>query len=172
MAKRLLKPKTVLKKWEALCKKVKSDKTRRKAPGRKEARRHADMCGMKSILEVEIAAELDRLGVKWQYEPHEYKYHMCVNWCHDCDVKFQTYTPDFWLPKQKIYLECKGKMTLDTRKKMIAVKHHNPELEVKMIFGYAKNKLSTAKKATRYWQWAENENFDWSDKEVKKEWVT
>ena len=168
---RKLKPKTVLAKWAALCEKVKNDKTRRKAPGRKEARKHADMCGMKSILEVEIAAELDKKGIKWQYEKHSYDYHMCRKWCADCDVKYQTYTPDFFLIDHKIFLECKGKMTLDTRKKMVAVKHHNPDLEIKMVFGYAKNKLSTAKNATRYWQWAEKEGFGWSDKEVLKEWV-
>jgi hypothetical protein len=111
------------------------------------------------------------LRVKWQYEPHGIKYHLCPNWCEDCDINGATYTPDFWLPKQKIYLECKGKMTLDTRKKMVAVLHHHPHLDIKMVFGYAKNKLSTAKNATRYWQWAEKEGFEWSDKEVLDEWI-
>jgi hypothetical protein len=128
------------------------------------------MAGMKSMLEVQTAAELDRMKIKWRYEPHSYKYHMCVKWCDDCGVKFQTYTPDFWLPDYQFYIECKGKMTLDTRKKMVAAKHHNPDLCVKMLFGYAKNKLSTAKNATRYWQWAENEGFDWSDNEVRGDW--
>jgi hypothetical protein len=123
------------------------------------------------MLEVEIANILDERKIKWQYEPHSYPYHMCTKWCMKCDVPFQNYTPDFWLPDQKIYLECKGKMTLDTRKKMVAVKNHNPEIEVKMVFGYAKNKLSSAKNATRYWQWAEKEGFEWSDKEVLEEWI-
>lgn len=158
-------------KWKALCKKVKNDKTRRKAPGRKEAKRHAAMCGMKSMLEVEIAADLDDRKVPWMYEEHAFPYSLCPNWTPDCGIKPQAYTPDFWLPNQGIYLETKGKMTLETRKKMVAVKHHNPDLEIMMVFGYAKNKLSTAKNATRYWQWAEKEGFEWSDKEVLEEWL-
>lgn len=167
---RILKPSTVIKKWEALCEKVKNDKTKRKAPGRKEAKRHAEMAGMKSMLEVEVADMLDKMKIKWQYEPHQFDYHLCPKWKMKCGVKYSKYTPDFYLPKYDIYIEVKGKMTLATRKKMEAVKHHNPKIKIHMVFGYAKNKLYATKNSSRYWQWAEGLGFPWGDKEVCKEW--
>ena len=103
----MIKPKTVLSRWKTLCEKVKNDKTKRKAPGRKEAKKYAAKCGMKSMLEVEMATEMDRIGMKWEYEPHSFEYHLCPNWnVHEvpCGVRGQTYTPDFYLPKQGIYL--------------------------------------------------------------------
>jgi hypothetical protein len=171
MAKRLLKPQTVMNKWAALCKKVKEDKTRRKAPGRREATRHAAMCGMKSMLEVEVAALLDKKKIPWEYETHKFDYHMCPNWEYECNVKWQTYNPDFYLPGFDFYLEVKGKMTLDTRKKMVAVKLHNPEIDIKIVFGAAKNKLYATPNSSRYWEWAEKEGFEWSEKDILKEWM-
>jgi hypothetical protein len=159
-----------MKKWTALCKKVKADKTRRKAPGRKEAKRHAAMCGMKSMLEVEIATMLDEAKIKWKYEPIKMKYHTCPGWCEDCNVKCQYYEPDFVLENGTI-LEVKGKMTLETRKKMVAVKRCHPKSRIIMIFGYANNKLSARPNATRYWQWAEKEGFEWTDKTISRRWA-
>jgi len=167
---KLMKAKTALKKWTDLCAKVKADGTRKKAPGRKEAKRHAAMVGMKSILEVQVAASLDEMGVEWLYEHETLVYHTCLGWDESCNVKTQTYTPDFTL-KNGVLLEAKGKMTLDTRKKMVAVKRCHPDRRICMIFGYANNKLSARPNATRYWQWAEAEGFEWSDIVVKKEWT-
>jgi len=170
----MMKAKTVMNKWQALCKKVKADKTRRKAPGRKEAKRHAAMIGMKSMLEVEIAYLLDERKIKWKYEPHKFAYHLCPKWNmdHECGVKFQTYTPDFWLPDYGVYIEGKGKMTLDTRKKMEAIRLHQPDLKIYMVFGAATNKLYATKGSSRYWQWADKNGFPWSDKEIREEWFT
>ena len=166
----MIKPKTVLKKWNDLCAKVKADGTKKKAPGRREAKRHAAMCGMKSILEVQIATELDDMEVEWLYEHETLAYHTCPGWHPACNVKVQTYTPDFTLANG-VLLEAKGKMTLDTRKKMVAVKKCHPDRIVCMIFGYANNKISARPNATRYWEWAEKEGFEWSDNVVKREWT-
>jgi hypothetical protein len=166
----MMKPKTVMNKWRKLCKKVKSDKTRRKAPGRKEAKNHAAMAGMKSMLEVEMAAEMDRLKMKWKYEPIKLEYHKCPNWCRECLVKTQHYEPDFVL-ENGTCIETKGKMTLDTRKKMVAVKACHPDVRIIMVFGYANNKLSARPNSTRYWQWCEAEGYEWTDKEIRKEWA-
>jgi hypothetical protein len=157
-------------KWKALCRKVKSDSTKRKAPGRKEAKKHAAMCGMKSMLEVEMAAEMDRLGMEWKYEPMKLEYHQCPKWCRECNVKTQHYEPDFVLANGTC-IETKGKMTLETRKKMVAVKRSHPDVRIIMVFGYANNKQSTRPNATRYWQWAEKEGFEWTDKQIRKEWA-
>ena len=63
-----MKPSTVVKEWEALCKKVKNDKTKRKAPGRQEAMKYAAMAGMRSMGEVYCAAIMDAAKLKYMYE--------------------------------------------------------------------------------------------------------
>lgn len=51
---------------------------------------------MRSILEVRWAVYFDFLGVDWIYEPAKFKI-----------PKFKSYTPDFFLTKEKIFLEIK-----------------------------------------------------------------
>ena len=170
----MMKPKTVIQRWDLLCKKIKADSTRRKSPGRKEARKHAALCGMKSMLEVSVAADMDKRKIKWKYEPHKFDYNLCPNWSFKkCNIKPNTYTPDFFLPESDIYLEVKGKMDLVGRKKMEAVKNHLPELCSKLcfVFGYPKNKLYATPNSSRYWQWAEGREFRWSDKYVDEGWL-
>jgi len=166
----MLKPKTVLKRWGKLCDQIKKDKTKRKTPGRKKAREYAALAGMKSILEVEIAAQMDTKKIKWTYEPDKFEYHLCPNWKKSCKVKTSKYIPDFKIGPNT-YVEVKGKMTLDTRKKMEAVKRCHPKLKIYMVFGAANNKISSRPNATRYFEWAEKAGFPWSNKEVKREWL-
>ena len=149
---------------------MKKDKTRRKTPGRKAAKELAALCGMRSMLEVEVATNLDKNKIKWEYESTMFEYHLCPRWSgnfdRDCGVKTSQYTPDFYLPERKIYLEVKGKLTLADRKKMVMVKHHNPDIKIVMVFGAANNKLYARKNSTRYHQWAEKEGFPWCERDI------
>lgn len=157
------KPKTVLKLWLKLCHQVKKDKTKRKAPGRREAKKYAAMCGMKSMLEVEVAADAANRGIDLEYEKETLEYQHSP----------QKYTPDFTPAqpcKKNPIIEVKGKMTAEVRKKLISIKRCNPDRKICLVFGYANNKLSARPNATRYWQWAEQNGFLWSEKSVKKEW--
>lgn len=156
----MMKPKTVMKKWEALCKKVKKDKTKRRAPGRKEARKLAAMAGMKSMGEVRCAADMDKLGIKWKYEAEKLTYQHAP----------QTYTPDFLLDKD-VLIEYKGKMTNETRRKLLSIKRCNPRRRLCIVFEQPNNKLSSRPNATRYWQWAEKHGFEWSDKTINPSWL-
>jgi hypothetical protein len=50
----------------------------------------------RSTLEADWAATLDSLNITWQYEPEAYQ------------TPLGAYSPDFWLPAQKVWLEVKG----------------------------------------------------------------
>jgi hypothetical protein len=55
-----------------------------------------DVIVMRSSWEVDFAEEMDRHGVRWQYEPERF------------DLGWTTYMPDFYLPDRQLYIEVKG----------------------------------------------------------------
>lgn len=153
----MLKPKTVINKWDSLIKKMHPRK-----PGRREAKEYAKMCGMKSIGEVRCAADMDKRGIKWVYERDTLRYQHLP----------QKYTADFTLiDNGDLLIEYKGKMTNDTRKKMLSVKRSNPDRKICIVFEKANNKLSSRLNSTRYHEWAEASGFDWNEGTVKEEWL-
>ena len=156
----MIKPKTVMQRWGALCKKIKADKTKRKAPGRQEAKKYAAMCGMRSMGEVACAANMDLMKIPYKYETETLEYQHLP----------QTYTPDFVLPNG-VLVEFKGKMTAETRKKMLSIRRCNPNRTIGIVFQYANNKLSSRKNSTRYWEWAEKNGFLWSEGYVPLAWT-
>jgi hypothetical protein len=117
---------------------------------------------MKSIGEVRCAADMDEKGIKWYYEAEILPYR----------YEEQKYTPDFTLfENDDLLIEYKGKMTKETRKKLQAVKACNPHRKVCLVFEKPNNKLSSRKNSWRYWQWAERNEFEWSEHFVKEEWL-
>jgi hypothetical protein len=180
-------PAQAVKKWEReLAKlKAKTEKESKKAKwnGRqrsvifskrstKLAREIAKLVGMKSMGEVKCAADLQNRGVKYGYEVETFEY----------QHKPQHYTPDFVIPRKgqkNLYVEYKGKMTPDIRRKMIAIQRSNPDLEIAIVFENAKNNISKRRKKkdgtyntpTKYWQWAERKGFLWSEHTIKEEWL-
>ena len=148
-------PAEVIKLWEKLCHKLKP-----RSPGSKRAKEYAAMCGMRSMGEVSCAANMDLLKIPYEYEKHTLQYQHAP----------QTYTPDFVLPNGMV-IEFKGKMTAETRKKMISIKRSNPNVRIGIVFQKANNKLSSKPNSTRYWQWAETNGFLHSDAYVPKEWA-
>ena len=95
----------------------------------------------RSGLEEKVADLLTNLGVKYEYESTKVPYVLRCN-----------YTPDFLLPNG-IYLETKGQLTEEDRRKMKAVKEDNPELDVRFVFQSPYNKIYKGSKTT-YAAWA------------------
>jgi len=152
MAKRKkLTPKQVLDEWNKVPQKKRSARL---------GREYAKKCGMRSMGEVECAAEMDRLKIPYSYESDKITY-----------VKEGKYTPDF-KGKNDVYVEFKGKMTKETRSKMLAILKSNPGIRLCMVFQRANNKLNSKKKSLRYWQWCERYGIPWAEAHVKKEWFT
>jgi hypothetical protein len=114
----------------------------------------------RSGLEEKVADLLTNLGVKYEYESTRIPYQLRCN-----------YTPDFLLPNG-IYLETKGHLTEEDRRKMKAVKKDNPDLDIRFVFQSPYNKISKGSKTT-YAKWCEKNGFLYcSYSSIPIEWLT
>lgn len=119
------------------------------------------MPAFKSKLEEKVWASLIKVFPETKYEPTRLKFTQ--------PAQDRTYTPDFKTDASKeIYLEAKGLLDLETRKKMLWFKEQNPEVRVIMLFQNASNKLHRGSKTT-YAMWAESNNIEWLD--FRKDWL-
>lgn len=74
------------------------------------------------------------------------------------------YIPDFIVttPTGKLYLELKGYLRPEHKRKMVAVKKQHPEKDIRIVF-YAHKK--------EYIRWAEKHGFRWSIGTIPCEWL-
>jgi hypothetical protein len=114
----------------------------------------------KSKLEERVWAILKREFPSVKYEPDKFKYTQ--------PAIDRTYTPDFKTGRKKIYLEAKGKLDLDTRKKMLWFKECNPDIRIIFLFQNSDNKITKRSKTT-YAMWAEENGFEWLD--FRRNWL-
>jgi hypothetical protein len=128
---------------------------------RKLAKIFAATMGYRSMSEVRFAAELNHLKVSFKYEDDVFRY----------QHKPQNYKVDFTLKNGKgkpVYIEYKGKLGYDDRRKLVAVKNSNPKIDLRLVFERPNNRIYRGAK-TRYWEWAEKKGFKWYDsKDIKK----
>jgi hypothetical protein len=111
-------------------------------------RRKSREDGFKSNFEKEVFTYFDK---KLQYEPD--KIHFTQ------PAVARTYLPDFKL-KEGVYLETKGKLTVEDRKKHLWIKEQHPEITIIFLFMNSTNKL-TRKSPTTYAMWAEDNDIPW-----------
>lgn len=114
--------------------------------------------GFRSGFERTLAASLQKRKMKFGYETLQLPY--TIN---------HVYSPDFVLPNG-VLIEAKGKLTPQDRTKMIAVKKHHPDLDIRFVFMRGENKL-TAKSKTTYMMWAAKNGFPAADEEIPDEWL-
>ena len=113
----------------------------------------------RSNLEKDIANLLEGLGVSFQYESEKLSYTIEHN-----------YTPDFVLPNYT-YLEAKGYWAAEDRRKILAVKRDNPDVDLRMIFQSPYNTISKKSKTT-YAQWCDKHDIPWTSyKDIPIEWL-
>ena len=82
--------------------------------------------------EAEMARILDFYDVRWEYEPHTFP----ILWTLDGTV-VESFSPDFFLPEQNLYLEITVmKQRLVTRKnrKLRKLRERYPEVRVKLFY--------------------------------------
>ena len=114
----------------------------------------------RSKLEERVATLLMTLGVSYEYESTKVPYTIQHN-----------YTPDFVLPNY-VHLEAKGYWSAEDRRKILAVKKDNPELDLRMVFQSPYNKISKRSKTT-YAQWCDRHGIPWTAfHEIPIEWLT
>lgn len=74
------------------------------------------------------------------------------------------YIPDFIIttPSGKIYIEAKGYFRPEAKRKLIAVKKLNPQLDIRLVF-YAYR--------PDYIRWAERSGFKWAIEDIPRDWL-
>ena len=84
----------------------------------------------------------------------------------------KTYVPDFFLLKNGIILEVKGRFVLEDRKKHLFIKKQKPELDIRFIFDNPKAKLYKGGKMTNS-SWCDKYKFKYSSlrEGVPEEWI-
>ena len=103
----------------------------------------------RSGLEKQVAKLLQGLGISFEYESIKVPYTIQHN-----------YTPDFILPNY-VHLETKGYWDPADRRKILAVKKDNPELDLRMVFQSPYNTISKKSKTT-YAKWCERHDIPWT----------
>ena len=113
----------------------------------------------RSKLEEKVATLLKELGVSYEYESTQVPY-----------VIQHNYTPDFLLPNH-VYLETKGYWDAADRRKVLAVKRDNPEVDLRMVFQSPYNTISKKSKTT-YAKWCERHDIPWTAyHEIPLDWL-
>lgn len=115
----------------------------------------------RSLLEKETAKQLQHKVKRYDYESDQLEY-----WLQ------KKYLTDFYIVTttgNKFFLEVKGRLTQDDRRKYLAVKQYHPSVDLRFLFG-ANNKLTKVSKI-RYLDWAEKHEFPACVKQIPKEWL-
>ena len=99
----------------------------------------------RSGLEERIAKTFDKENVTYLYESTAYEYTLVSK-----------YTPDFFL-ESGVIIECKGVFKPSDRRKMLAIKHQHPDLDIRFIF--QRNNTLTKSSKTTYGDWCDKHGF-------------
>ena len=122
--------------------------------------RQAIKHGYRSGLEERVSEELDKSGVKYEYETQKIKYRV---------EEDRTYTPDFILTNG-IIVETKGRFTTADRKKHLLIQKQHPLLDIRFVFQNSRAKLYKGSKTT-YGEWCDKWGFMYADKSIPEEWL-
>lgn len=110
----------------------------------------------KSKFEERFAAHLESCGISPVYESDTFSYTV--------PEQKRKYTPD-WKLDEHTYVETKGKLTPDDRKKTLLFLEQHPDIKLIFVFMNANNKLRKGAKTT-YAMWCEKNGIDWYEKEL------
>ena len=112
----------------------------------------------RSKFEASIAATLHAKNVAFTYESLRLDYTI-----------EGTYCPDFILPSGVI-VETKGHFKPEDRRKMVAVKTQHPDLDIRLCFQNANEKITKKKNSMRYYEWCDRNGFKWCHKVIPADW--
>lgn len=107
----------------------------------------------RNIFEKRVARQLRRHKMAFAYESERIPY-----------VVASHYIPDFvvTLPNGKLYIETKGYLRPESKRKMVAIKKQHPELDIRIVF-YEKRASNV--------KWAERHGFKYAFEKIPKEWL-
>ena len=117
--------------------------------------------GFRSGLEDKIIKQLEEYGLDPKYESVKLPYVI--------PESHHIYTPYFPVCKN-IVIETKGRWVLEDRQKMLLMIEQHPEIEFRMVFYNANQKIKKGSKTT-YGMWCDKHNIKWADKAIPEEWI-
>jgi predicted nuclease of restriction endonuclease-like RecB superfamily len=108
---------------------------------------------VRNKFEKRILTQLKRARVSFTYESEKIPYVLAGH-----------YIPDFIIQTSlgKIYVEAKGYLRPEHKRKMVAVKKQHPEMDLRILF-YSANK--------KFIKWAEKAGFKYAIETIPKEWL-
>ena len=108
---------------------------------------------VRNKFETRIYQQLKNAKVPFKYESERIPY-----------VIASHYIPDFILSTRlgKVYVEAKGYLRPEHKRKMVAVKRQHPELDIRILF-YSRNK--------NFIKWAEKNGFRYAIEKIPTEWL-
>lgn len=108
---------------------------------------------LKNKFEKRIYAHLKRAKANFKYETEKIAY-----------VLAGFYYPDFIIKTKSgtLYVEAKGYLRPEHKRKMVAVKRQHPELDIRILW-YSSN--------IRNIKWADKHGFKWAIDKIPEEWL-
>ena len=128
---------------------------------------------MRSGLEEKIKVDLEKKGIKYEYETLKFAY--TKDTCKNCGavVKSGIYTPDFIITRTSgipLICEIKGYFDSQSRTKMQRVKRDNPDQDIRFVF--QRDNFIRRGSKTKYSTWCLKNGFQYSiGEEIPKEWL-
>lgn len=117
--------------------------------------------GFRSGLEDRFIQELEEYGLDPNYEAKKFEYII--------PESKHNYTPDFPLSPH-IVIETKGRWVVEDRQKMLLIKEQYPEIDFRIVFYNANQKIKKGSKTT-YAMWCDKHGIKWANKTIPSEWV-
>ena len=117
--------------------------------------------GFRSGLEDRFIQELEEYGLEPNYEAKKFEYII--------PESKHNYTPDFPLSPH-IVIETKGRWVVEDRQKMLLIKEQYPEIDFRIVFYNANQKIKKGSKTT-YAMWCDKHGIKWANKTIPTEWV-
>lgn len=116
--------------------------------------------GYRSGLENDVMEDIERNGLEPNYEATKLEYIQ--------PETRHTYTPDFHISPH-IVIETKGRWVVEDRQKMLLVIEQHPDIDFRMVFYNANQKIKKGSKTT-YGMWCDKHGIKWADKYIPDEW--
>ena len=131
----------------------------------------------RSMSEKRVASLLRLKGIKFRYEKTHVNYSLKVKTKFRCLTCGGTsgrveriYIPDFEL-SNGVYIEVKGRLLNEDKRKLEAVKEQHPDLNLVLLFDSNNLLGGKNKKKMRYGDWADKVGIPWAVKNIPDSWL-
>jgi hypothetical protein len=114
----------------------------------------------RSGLEGKVAEQFTAVGRDPHYEEDTIRYTK--------PVSLHRYKPDFRLRKN-VYVETKGMLDVDDRKKHLLIQAQHPDIEIRFVFSRSAAPIRKGSPTT-YADWCNANGFVFADKRIPEEW--